>query len=58
MGKFGLRIAKWFGRKLPAFENQAEAEAHYFTERDVRIETPVLFQLVVLFHQEAREDFW
>lgn len=37
MSWFSLKVAKVFGRGLPSFHNQAEAESHLFRERDERI---------------------
>ena len=37
MSWLGLKVAKLFGEKLPAFSNQAEAEAYFFGQRDERL---------------------
>jgi len=37
MSWFGLKVAKLFGQKLPAFSSQAEAEAFFFGQRDERL---------------------
>ena len=41
MSKYGLKIARLFGRGLPAFKNQSEAEKHLYRERDDRIKKMV-----------------
>ena len=38
MGWLGLKVAKLFGQKLPAFSSRAEAEAHLFRQRDERLQ--------------------
>ena len=37
MSWLGLKVAKLFGQRLPAFSSRAEAEAHLFSERDERL---------------------
>lgn len=37
MSFFGLQVAKLFGKKLPAFSNQAEAETYLFKLRDEQL---------------------
>src|SRR5689334_18157683 len=37
MSWLGLQVAKAFGKRLPAFNSQAEAEAYFFAKRDERI---------------------
>ena len=38
MGWLGLKIAKAFGQKLPAFSSQSDAEYHLFAHRDARLQ--------------------
>jgi hypothetical protein len=37
MSRLGLKVAKLFGKRLPAFSSRAEAEAYLFGERDERL---------------------
>jgi hypothetical protein len=37
MSRLGLKVARLFGRKLPAFRNLADARSHLFAERDDRL---------------------
>jgi hypothetical protein len=38
MGIIGLKVAKLFGRKLPAFNSKSQAENVLFSFRDIRLE--------------------